>query len=104
MGYARNVRSWLERFAATFLGVALCDLGKDHLGLWLDSLGELGVKSVNDRRACLAMFFRWATRKDCLPLTHRLLEADAMQREDWQPAGWWARRKRGRGSMCGLGE
>ena len=47
---------------------------------------ELSPKSRNDRRAAVAMFLRWCARQDYLPQTHRLFEADAMQKEQLDTA------------------
>src|SRR5205823_5602887 len=41
----------------------------------------VSAKSRNHHRAAVKQFLEWAVRKDYLPPTHRLLEADAMRPE-----------------------
>ena len=90
--YAYNREIQLRRFASTFPNTAVCDLSKEHLDAFIASLGELKSKSRNRRaatsaksrnhyRATIKQFLQWAVRKDYLPVTHRLLEADAMRPE-----------------------
>ncbi len=90
--YAYNRKIQLEKFAAMFPGTAICDLSKSHLDKFIESLGELKTKSRNKRkaaspksrnhyRAAVRQFLQWAVRKDYLPLTHRLLEADGLRPE-----------------------
>ncbi len=79
--YASHVASWLREFARTFTGTAVSELGKEHLDAYTKSHSALGAKSRNDRRNTVKMFLKWATRKDYLPVNHRLFEADGMARE-----------------------
>jgi hypothetical protein len=90
--YHYNRAIMLRRFAGTFPNTTVCDLAKEHLDAFLGSLGELKSKSRNRRaatsaksrnhhRAAVRQFLQWAVRKDYLPMTHRLLEADTMRQE-----------------------
>ena len=90
--YAYNREIQLRKFADTFPNTAVCDLSKEHLDAFIASLGELKSKSRNRRaatsaksrnhyRAAIRQFLQWAIRKDYLPPTHRLSEADAMRPE-----------------------
>ena len=79
--YAAHVESWLRQFSGTFPGHHLADLDRKFLAKYLEEFSDLSAKSRNDRRAAVAMFLRWCARQDYLPQTHRLLEADAMQKE-----------------------
>jgi hypothetical protein len=56
------------------------------MGRYMAAHAELGPKTRNDRRATVGMFLRWCERQDYLPPTHRLLEADAMQKEQLDTA------------------
>ena len=89
--YTRAIR--LRKFADTFTGTAVCDLGKEHLDAFIRSLDKLkdkagkgrtagSAKSRNHYRAVVRQFLQWAVRKDYLPATHRLNEADAMRAEN----------------------
>src|SRR5439155_8576115 len=71
---------------------AVSELAKEHLDIFISSLGKVPSKSRNRRaatsakarnhhRAALRQFLAWTVRKDYLPPTHRLLEADAMRPE-----------------------
>jgi len=91
--YAYNRRRQLEKFAATFPGYAVCDLTKAHLDQFIEALGKLksnsrnqrkavSAKSRNHYRAFIRQFLSWAVRKDYLPLTHRLAEADGLRTEN----------------------
>ncbi len=80
--YAYNRRIQLERFAETFPGSAVCDLTKEHLDLFIKSLGEFSPKSRNHYRTAIRQFFKWAVRKDYLPAAHRLCEADGLRPEN----------------------
>jgi integrase len=84
--YAAHVECWLREFANTFPGHRLGDLNRDFLGRYMAALTALGTKARNDRRAAVGMFFRWCVRQDYLPPAHRLLEADAMQKEQLDTA------------------
>ncbi len=77
--YGREIQ--LRKFAATFPGTAVCDLGKEHLDTFIGSLGDFSAKSRNHYRAAVRQFLLWAIRKDHLPATHRLNEADGMRPE-----------------------
>ncbi len=79
--YAYNRELQLHRFAATFQNTAVCDLSKDHLDKFIGSLDDFSAKSRNHYRAAVRQFLQWAVRKDYLPGTHRLNEADAMRPE-----------------------
>lgn len=90
--YAYNRKIQLEKFAATFPNTAVCDLSKEHLDKFIESLGALKTKSRNRRkavsaksrnhyRASIRQFLQWAVRKDFLAPTHRLFEADSMRPE-----------------------
>jgi len=79
--YAGHVEMWLREFAAALPGHQLGDLSRDLLAVYMKAHGKLSPKSRNDRRAAVTMFLRWCARQDYLSPTHRLFEADAMQRE-----------------------
>jgi integrase len=89
--YAYNRAIMLRRFAATFSGYAVCDLGKHDLDSFIAGLGKVkskaneqpvaSAKSRNHHRAAIRQFLEWCVRKDYLTATHRLGEADAMRPE-----------------------
>jgi integrase len=79
--YAYNRENQLRKFAATFPGNAVCDLSKEHLDAFIGSFVDLSAKSRNHYRAAVRQFLQWAIRKDYLPATHRLNEADGMRPE-----------------------
>jgi len=81
--YHYNRAIQLRRFAVTFPGYAVCDLGKHDLDSFFVSklVSEFSSKSRNHHRAALAQFFSWCVRKDYLPVGHRLNEADTMRPE-----------------------
>ena len=81
--YTYNTGLWLRNFADEFPGQALCEFTKEQLDLYFSNKkrADLAPKSRNHLRATLAMFFRWAVKKDYLPVNHRLLEAAGMERE-----------------------
>jgi integrase len=79
--YTTHVNSWLREFAGTFPGVAVCELTKQHLNLYMQEHTEVGTKNRNDRRAAVKMFLNWAVNNDYLSFGHRLFEADGMARE-----------------------
>jgi integrase len=90
--YAYNRQIQIRRFADTFPNTAVCDLSKEHLDKFVDSLAEIKSKSRNKRkavsaktrnhyRAVVRQFLQWAVRKDYLPVTHRLGEADGLRPE-----------------------
>jgi integrase len=80
--YAYNVAMWLNEFAKTFPGHAVCDITKDHLNAYIGGFKELSAKSRNDRRAVVKMFMRWCVAKDYLAQAHRLFEAVDLKPED----------------------
>lgn len=84
--YAGHIETWLRKFAEAFPGHHLGDLNHDFLARYMAGFADLSPKSRNDRRAAIGMFLRWCTRQDYLPQTHRLFEADAMQREQLDTA------------------
>ena len=77
--YTRDIR--LRRFAATFSNTAVSDLSKEHIDTFIESLGDFSAKSRNHYRATIRQFLSWSVRKDFLPVTHRLGEADTMRPE-----------------------
>ncbi len=79
--YFYNLSIQLRRFAATFPSTALCDLSKQHLDAFASSLAEFSAKSRNHHRTAVRQFLQWAVRKDYLPVTHRLGEADGLRPE-----------------------
>jgi integrase len=90
--YFYNLSIQLRRFAATFPNTVLCDLTKQHLDAFIKSLDAVktksgkpraasSAKSRNHYRTTVRQFLQWAVRKDYLPVTHRLNEADAMRPE-----------------------
>ena len=79
--YAYNRSIHLRRFAATFSNSDVCDLAKEHLDIFIESLGELTPKTRNHFRTEIRQFLSWCMRKDYLPLTHRLKEADLLRPE-----------------------
>jgi integrase len=90
--YAYNRAIMLRRFAGTFPNTAVCDLAKGHLDVFISSLAKVPSKSRNRRtatsaksrnhhRAAIRQFLAWAVRKDYLPPTHRLIEADGLRPE-----------------------
>ena len=84
--YASHVECWMREFATTFPGHLLADLNRDFLARYMTAHAALSPKSRNDRRAAVAMFLRWCVRQDYLSPTHRLIEADAMQKEQLDTA------------------
>lgn len=85
--YLANITRWLREFASTFSGLAVADLTKAHLEQWGAGLAKLavGAKGANDRKNAVRAFLRWASRRDLLPSTARLLEAEPLRLEAWQP-------------------
>jgi integrase len=81
-GYHYNTGLVLREFAAAFPNYVVCDLGKEHLDLYMAAHAGLSPKSRNERRGVIRMFLKWCVAKDYLSRTHRLLEADGMARED----------------------
>ena len=79
--YATHRKLQLRRFAATFPSTPVCDLSKEHLDAFINSLADFAPKTRNHYRAAVGQFLRWAVRKDYLPVTHRLGEADGLRPE-----------------------
>jgi integrase len=79
--YTKHVECWMREFAAAFPGHPLGDLNREFLARYMAAQSGLSPKTRNDRRAAVAMFLRWCVRQDYLSPTHRLIEADAMQKE-----------------------
>jgi len=79
--YARIRGLRLRKFATAFPATAVCDLTKNHLDAFINSFGESSAKSRNHHRAGIKQFLQWSVRKDYLPTTNRLSEADAMRPE-----------------------
>ena len=79
--YAYHRELQLRRFAATFPNTPVCDLSKEHLDKFIGSLDDFAPKTRNHYRAAVGQFLRWAVRKDYLPVTHRLGEADGLRSE-----------------------
>jgi hypothetical protein len=77
--YTRDIR--LRRFAETFPNTPVCDLSKEHVDTFIQSLREFSAKTRNHYRATIQQFLSWTVRKDYLPRTHRLGEADTMRLE-----------------------
>jgi len=84
-GYHYNVSMWAREFANTFPGHAVCDLGKEHIDRYMANHTNVGPKSRNERRNVLRLFFGWCKAKDYLAATHRLLEANGMNRQPDPP-------------------
>lgn len=81
--YHYNRAIQLRRFAGSFNGYAVSDLGKHDLDSFFGSkvLAAFSSKNRNHHRAALAQLFSWCIRKDYLPGNHRLNEADSMRPE-----------------------
>ena len=81
--YHYNRAIQLRRFAGSFTGYAVCDLGKRELDTFFSSklLAEFSPKSRNHHRTAILQFLSWCVRKDYLPISHRLDEADGMRPE-----------------------
>jgi integrase len=88
--YFYNLAIHLRRFAASFRNTAVCDLGKQHLDTFMESLAKVPSKSRNHRgvasaksrnhhRASVRKFLQWTVRKDFLSPTHRLNEAEGLR-------------------------
>jgi len=79
--YFYNLSIQLRRFAATFPSTSLCDLTKQHLDTFVNSLNDFSAKTRNHYRTAVRQFLQWSVRKDYLPMTHRLGEADGLRPE-----------------------
>jgi hypothetical protein len=79
--YANHRKIQLRKFADTFPNSAVCDLSKEHLDTFIGTLKDFTPKTKNHYRAAIGQFLRWAVRKDYLPVTHRLGEADGLRPE-----------------------
>ena len=84
-GYAYNVAMWLNEFANTFPGNAVCDLTRQHLEKYFGQHSGVSPKTRNERRNVVRMFLKWAVRQDYLQGNNRLLEADCMAKEVYEP-------------------
>lgn len=56
-------------------------MSKEHLDAFSGSLEDFAPKTCNHYRAAVRQFLQWSARKDDLPATHRLFEADTMRPE-----------------------
>lgn len=85
--YHYMTRHFLGHFSAELPGTDLCDVTRGYVDLFMagPKRASLGPKSRNHYKATLAMFFRWAQRKDYLPANSRLLEAEGLARETLTP-------------------
>jgi integrase len=79
--YLYIIRKWLEEFAGTFPGHAVCDLAREHLDTYIAGHGEVSARTRNGRRTVTKMFLKWAAERDMLPANHRLFSASAMAKE-----------------------
>jgi len=79
--YAHLVAMWLRDFAKTFPSNAVCDLGREHLNIFMGKHGSHSPKSRNHYRGAVKMFLKWCVKRDYLSPTHRLFEADSMATE-----------------------
>jgi len=80
-----NTSIWLNEFADSFPGHAVCDLTKDHIAAYMAGHSALAGKTRNERRGVVKMFVKWCAEKDYLPRQHRLLEGKVMENEDATP-------------------
>src|SRR5262249_24531096 len=80
-----NTALWLLEFARTFPGHAVCDLGKQHLGCYVEAHAKAAPKTRNERRGVVKMFLRWCVEQDYLAPTHRLLETTELKHESAEP-------------------
>src|SRR5262249_10598831 len=76
---------WLKEFSATFPGLAVVDLSREHLTLYMDSHRGAAPKTRNARRGILKMFLKWAVEQDYLAQNHRLFESESMRQEPADP-------------------
>jgi integrase len=76
--YAVHVNSWLREFAGTFPGTSVCDLSKEHLNIYAETMKDFTPKTRNHRRNTVKMFLKWCVRQDYLPVSHRLFESDGL--------------------------
>jgi integrase len=90
--YHYNRSIMLRRFAAALPGLAVCELAKEHLDAFIGGLARIKSKSRNGKsvtsakgrnhhRAAIRQFLAWAARRDYLPASYRLTEADSMRPE-----------------------
>jgi len=79
--YVTNTDRQLTEFAETFAGTAVSDLAKTHVDAFLGAHSKLSAKSRNHLRTTLRMFLSWCVRHDYLSASHRLLEADSLNKE-----------------------
>jgi integrase len=83
--YAAHVECWLREFAATFPGHRLGDLNRDFLARYMAAHAALGPSRATTAAPRWRCFCAGASGKTISP-THRLLEADAMQKEQLDTA------------------
>ena len=78
---------FLGHFSAELPGTDLCDLTREHIDLFMagPKRARLSPKSRNHYKTTLAMFVRWAQKKDYLPPNSRLLQAEGLVREALTP-------------------
>lgn len=79
--YANHRQLQLRKFADTFPNTAVCDLTKEHLDQFIGALASFAPKTRNHYRAAIKQWLNWCVRKDYLPRTHRLGEADGLRPE-----------------------
>ena len=81
--YHYNRAIQLRRFAGTFTGSAVCDLGKHDLDNFFTSklISGFSPKSRNHYRRAISQFISWCVRKDYLAAVHRLHQADGLRLE-----------------------
>jgi hypothetical protein len=96
--YVENTAAWLREFAETFPGHNVGDITKEFLSHYLAEYDELSAKSRNDRRAVVKQFLKWCVRNDYLAASHRLMEADALKKEELDDAPIGHDRRRSCGS------
>ena len=87
--YHRIVERYLIEFAEANPGHTVADLTRAHIAGFFaaPAVIRLAPKSINDRRACLKMFFRWCADVDRCYLApdHALNGGKAMQTEEDAP-------------------
>lgn len=83
--YHSLTTAWLNEFAGTFPGFAVCDLTKETLALYMGHHKKAAPKTRNARRAVVKMFLRWCVERDYLAQTHRLFETTDLKHEPDDP-------------------
>ncbi len=87
--YFYNLSIMLRRFAKAFPSTDTNGLTKEHLDAFFSGLGKgplrhagwraaVSPKVRNHHRVAVRQFLNWCAKKDFLPITNRLLEADSM--------------------------